>query len=763
MASKNLSRSSREDVAFVALLKTCTKQKNLQKGIQIHDDILRRGLLKKNIFIGNSLVNLYAKCGALAKAQQVFDELPVRDVISWNTLVTGYAQGGHGEEPLTCFKGMQGEGLLPDAVTFSCIIKACGIIGAIGMGKELHAEIAVNGLLVKDIVLGNALVDMYAKCGTLVKAQEVFDELVDQNVISWNALIGGYCQHGQGEAALQCFEQMKCKGFTPDAVTFICVINACSSTQAAEKGEEIYTEIVRRNLLENNVVLGSALVDMLAKTGKVILAQQVFDKLTIRNVVLWTALISGYCEHGEAEKALECFKQMNEEGVPPDAVTFSCILKACGSIRAVDKGRDVHAEVVRKGLVRECTIVGNAVVDMYAKCGVLTQARDVFDGLLVRDVVSWNTLIAGYGQCEHGEDGLHCYGRMKCEGLMPDAVTFSCVLKACATIGAAEKGLEAHTTIVAQGLLGGSIVVGNALVDMYAKCGDIFKAQEVFSDLPMRDAVSWNALLAGYCEHELSEEMLHCFKQMKSEGFSPDAVTLSCTLKMCGTIGASVRGKDIHAEIIRLGWLGDNSVVGNALVNMYAKCGVLEKAQQVFDELPGRDAISWNTLIARYCEHGHGEEVLNHLERMKSEDFSPDAATFASILRACSSTGEAKKGQTCFETISSGILNLEHYSCMVDLLARAGRLDEAIAMVKNMPSVDYLPAWAAVLCACQKWANVKLGRLAFENILRLDKKFSVAYVCMRDIYSTVGTQEDVNKLEALRLENEASMEPMDPM
>ena len=273
-AYENLSEY-KEAIACVALLKNCAKKKDLREGTSLHVDVVKRGFLQKNPYVGSALIHMYVKCGCLDRAQQVLDELFLRDVVSWSTLISGYAQQGQGEEALNCFERMQNEGLSPDSITFVCILKACGSIGAINKGKQIHKEIVDKGLLGKDAVLGTALVNMYAKCGELEKAAEVFKELPCRNVVSWNALISGYIEQGQSKDALGCFEQMENNCFSPNAVTFTCILKACGITRSICKGTEIHKKIVSKGLLDKDPTLGSALVDMYVQCGDLSKAQQV--------------------------------------------------------------------------------------------------------------------------------------------------------------------------------------------------------------------------------------------------------------------------------------------------------------------------------------------------------------------------------------------------------------------------------------------------------------------------------------------------------
>ncbi|KAH7297885.1 hypothetical protein KP509_25G017100 [Ceratopteris richardii] len=577
---------------------------------------------------------------------------------------------------------------------------------------------------------------MYAKCGELDMAQKVFDELPCWDVLTWNALIGGYCQHGQARSALGCYFDMKQKGYCPDSVTFTIILNACGILGQAENGKEVHAEIVQRKLLGSNIILGSALVTMYANVGDLIHAQQVFDELPVRNVISWTTLISGYCDHGYGEKALMCFEQMKHAGFSPDVVTFSCVVTACGVIKALDKGKELHSEIARKGLVC-AAVVGNALIDMYAKCNAVAFAWEVFDNLESPDVVSWNTLISGYCQYEHGMKALSCCKRMTCEAMAYNAITTSCILRACGMMGALDFGTQIHARLFVKGPQI-DVVLGNALVDMYSKCGQIIKAHEVFDSLASRDVVSWNIMLSGYYENELTEEVFHCLRRMKSEGFCPDDSTFSCVLKACNSIGAIGKGREMHSEIVKSGLSSrENTMLGNDLLNMYAKCGMLGKAQQVLDELCMQDDIPWNSLISGFCEHGYSDQGLQCYERMMQVGVCPTAATFACILRTCAGIGATTKGQMYFETINLRyglLLNLEHYTCMVDLFARAGYLNEALRVIEKMPSHDYLPAWCALLSACWKCENPKMAKLAFENVVRLDRRAAVAYAFMIDLF-----------------------------
>ncbi|KAI5079086.1 hypothetical protein GOP47_0006757 [Adiantum capillus-veneris] len=666
--------------SFLTRLKACAQKKDLYQVSRIHTELRNGGLLQKDPYLGSALVNVYAKCSALVKAREVLNALPARDVITWNALIAGYAQHGRGKEALGCFHEMQREGLSPNASTYTCTLKACGLTQGLHIGERIHGEVASKGLLEKHVVLGNALVDMYVKCGALTKAQKVLNELSVRNVVSWNALIAGYAQHGCGKEALRCFHQMRREDLSPNAITYACTLKACGLTQDVHMGERIHDEISSQGLLLKHVVLGNALVDMYAKCGALMKAREVLDGLPIRDIITWNALMAGYAQHGCGKEVLGCFHQMPREGLSPDAITYACTLKACGLTQDVDMGERIHDEIASHGLLEKDIILGNALVDMYAKCGALPKAKKVLEELSVRNVVSWSSLISGYAQHGSGKEALCCFRQLRSEGLSPNAITYACTLKACALTQDLHMGERIHDEIASQGLLEKGVELGNALVDMYAKCGALTKAREVLEGLPVRDIITWNALIAGYAQYGCGKEALDCFHQMRREGLSPDAMPYACTLKACGLMQDLHVGERIHNEIASQGLLDKHVELGNALVDMYAKCGALMKAREVLDGLPVRNVVSWSALIAGYAQHGWGKEALGCFQEMRREGLSPDAITYACTLKACGIAQDIDMGVRIHDEIASqGLLEKDVVlgNALVDMYAKCGALKKA--------------------------------------------------------------------------------------
>ncbi|KAH7292140.1 hypothetical protein KP509_29G053300 [Ceratopteris richardii] len=489
-------------------------------------------------------------------------------------------------------------------------------------------------------------------------------------------------------------------------------------------GKVAHAEVARRGLLGNDIVLGNALVDMYAKCGAFYEAKELLYVLPVQNVVSWTALISGYAKHGQGRQALDCFTEMQHNGLSPNPITFPCILKACGSTKEIVKGEVVHAKILELGLLRDAAI-GNALVDMYAKFGQLLNAQQVFDILPNQNLVSWNTLLAGYSLHGHGERVLTLYQKMRLKGIFGDDASFSCVLSACGSARNLGMGREIHDELVKRGLLKRSCILGNALLDMYAKCGALTEAQVIFDELVVQDVISWTALIVGYYQHGLGVAALHCFDQMKHEGFTPDAVTFTCILKACGSVGALEKGKEIHSEVISGGCLEETAVIGNGLVEMYTRCGALQKAQKVFDELPVHDVNTWNALMAGYAQVGMHEIVFDYFNKLLEDGIRPNFETFFILLSVCSGSGLVDEGQMYYNAMGSNFNispTLEHCNCMVYLLGLSGQFNEAVQMIKKLPASCDSSLWYGLLSACQPWGYEKFAGFAFDNAIMVNRK-----------------------------------------
>ncbi|KAF2291849.1 hypothetical protein GH714_035839 [Hevea brasiliensis] len=287
-------------------------------------------------FVSSALVDLYGKCGCLDIAKDIFEQMPKKTLVAWNSMISGYSSVGDSRECIELFKRMNIEGTKPTLTTLSSILMACSRAAQLRHGRFLHGYVIRNSIEA-DIFVNSGLIDLYFKCGRVQSAENVFEMLPRANVVCWNVMISGYVTVGNYFEALNMYDDMKVAGVKPDAVTFSSVLSACSQLAALEKGKEIHNCISERGLESNEIVMG-ALLDMYAKCGAVDEAYNVFNKLPERDLVSWTSMITAYGSHGQALEALRLFGEMQQSNAKPDAVTFLEVLSACSHAGLVDKG-----------------------------------------------------------------------------------------------------------------------------------------------------------------------------------------------------------------------------------------------------------------------------------------------------------------------------------------------------------------------------------------------------------------------------------------
>eukprot|EP01018_Ginkgo_biloba_P040301 Gb_16664 [translate_table: standard] len=635
-------------------------------------------------------------------------------------------------------------GIPVDYNMYSTLLEACTNMKALAEGKMVHAHILLSGLE-QDVVLGTKLVSMYAMCGSLVDAHFVFENINKRDIFLWNAMIRGSVQSGFSEEALLLYHQMQWEGIQPNYFTFLCVLKSCALLSDLQQGKEIHDHIIRNGLVLD-LRVGNALIGMYSKCKCIETARQVFDKMSQRNVVSWNAIIAGHAQNGRADEALKLFRRMLWAGVKPNSVTIAGVLPACSHLAALQQVKEIHNHIIRIGYEID-VFVGSALVDMYAKCGSVEVARKVFDKMFQRNKVSWNGMIAGYSRNGQASEALEMFFQMQLAAVEPDSVTIVSVLGACSHLTYQRQGKEIHGHII-RNAFECNVIVESALIDMYAKCGSLEAACEVFNKMSLRDVVSWNLIISGYTQHGHANEALKLFHGMLLAHTKPISDTIAIVLPACTSLATLQQGKEMHNYSIKRGFESD-VFVGSALMDMYAKCGSMELARHMFDRLPERDVVSWNIMIAGYGMHGHGGDALMLFHQMQWAGFKPNCVTFIALLSACSHAGLIDEGRQYFDCMSRdyGIKpQVEHYSCMVDLLGRAGLLHEAHDFIKTMPLQPDAGVWGALLGACRVHSNIELGGHAAECLFQLEPQNAGYYVIVSNIYAAACMWDAVVKV-----------------
>eukprot|EP01018_Ginkgo_biloba_P015573 Gb_28676 [translate_table: standard] len=609
-------------------------------------------------------------------------------------------------------------GIHVDSQNYTSLLRECTRIKALGKGKESHAHMIKIGFE-PDIFQWNHLLNMYSKCGSIIDARLVFDKMPQRNIVSWTAMITGYAQHGNAEEALKLCCYMQRAEMKLNEFTFASVIGVCATLAFMKQGKQVHAHAIKSGFV-SNVFVGCALVDMYAKYGNIENVRHVFEKMPERNLVSWNAVISGYAQNGCGQEALNLFCQMQLAGVKPDPITFTSSLMACVVVGGLNQGKQIHVQLIKSGFVLD-VFVGSTLIDMYGKCGDLQNARKVFDEITERDVVSWNSMIARYAQNGCTVEAMSLFHQMP----NPDAVSW------------------------------------NAIIAGFSQHGHDEEALDLFCQMPKKDVVAWNTIISGYAQNGYGEKALKYFCEMQEAGVKQDQFTFASVLSACAILVILEQGKVIHGHIIKRGFQSE-MFVGSALVDMYAKCGSIECAQRGFDRMPQRNVITWNAMIAGYALNGYGKEALECFEEMQLTGLKPDHITFVAVLRACSHSGLVADGLRYFSSMSHdhGITpSVKHCSCVVDLLGRAGRLDEAENFIMEMSFESGAVLWRALLGACRVHGSVELGKRAAERVFELEPHDDATYVLLSNLYAAAGRWDDADAVRKTMKDSGVKKQP----
>ncbi|XP_039138049.1 pentatricopeptide repeat-containing protein At2g13600-like [Dioscorea cayenensis subsp. rotundata] len=673
-----------------------------------------------NVISWNMMITGLSKLGRIREAREVFDEMPQRDSTSWNTLISGYFWSGKYRESIDVFVAMLRDlNSEPNSFTLASVMKACGVLQCRELGLQLHSFVQKFDFG-KEQQIEASLLDMYIKCGAtdeadrvferlanpnvfcwnsmilgcsksygVVRALELFNEMPERDVVSWNTMISVLAKHGRPKETLLMIIEMQAKGCPPDSTTYASVLSACTSIPDVGWGRHLHARIIRTQL-STDVFVGSALVDMYAKFGHLETAKRVFESLTDCNAASWTALIGGYAQSGYVEETFRLFNKMRKMHVPLDQFSIVTALAACCSKKDMYLGMQIHSLSIRIGYGWSIP-VSNALLSMYAKCGSVNCAESVFQLMPIKDIISWTSMVTAY-----------------------------------------------------------------------AHMGDVSKAREFFDSMVTRNVVTWNAMLAAYIQHDHFEKGLKLYIVMLREStVRPDWVTFATLLSACANSAIWRLGNQVIAHTIKVGLNSDISVA-NGIITMHSKCGRISEARHVFDAILDKDLVSWNAMITAYAQNGLGKEAIAIFESMLYNAIHPDFISYVAVLSGCSHAGLVAEGKHYFDSmtrihkISPG---LEHYACMVDLLARAGYLEQAKEMIDNMPIKPSAEVWGALLGACKIHGNTTLAEISIKHLLELDLKDSGSYVQLAKLYSDSGKLEDTAEVRRFMKERRIRKNP----
>ncbi|XP_016456148.2 pentatricopeptide repeat-containing protein At2g13600-like [Nicotiana tabacum] len=608
---------------FAEILDSCINSKSQHVVRAVHGQILKTHF-SSEVFINNKLIDAYGKCGEFEYAKKVFDKMPQKNTFTWNSMINAYTASR-----------------------------------------------------------------------LLVEAEELFYLMPEPDQCSWNLMVSSFAQCELFDSSIVYFARMHKEDFVLNEYAYGSGLSTCAGLRDLKMGTQIHASVAKSKY-SNNVYTGSTLIDMYAKTGNVDCATKVFNEMSECNVVSWNSLISCYEQNGPASNALEIFARMMDFGYKPDEKTLASVVSACASLGAIREGKEIHARIVKSNKLRDDLIICNALVDMYSKFGRIDEARWIFDKMPVRSVVSHTCLVSGY-----------------------------------------------------------------------ARVASVKTARAMFSGMIERNVVSWNALIAGYTQNGDNEEALNLFLMLKGESVWPTHYTFGNLLNACANLADLKLGRQAHAHILKHGFRFQNGpesdvFVGNALIDMYMKCGSVEDGSCVFTKMLDRDWVSWNAVIVGYAQNGHAIEALETFKVMLVYGEKPDHVTMIGVLCACSHAGLVEEGRQHFYSMSTehGLSPLkDHYTCMVDLLGRAGCLAEAKDLIESMPMSPDSVVWGSLLAACKIHREIELGKYVAEKLLEIDPTNSGPYVLLSNMYAEQGKWQDVKMVRKLMRERGVVKQP----
>ncbi|KAH7294441.1 hypothetical protein KP509_27G000800 [Ceratopteris richardii] len=674
-------------VMILVLLKALGNMGSIIEKEGLHSNVVVLGL-ESDVHIQSSILSMYIKCQRFAEAVHVFKHHSLdRDTVLWNVMVAGIADYGQQIDSIQFFEEFKLQKVSPNEATYASLLKC--VVSA-DEGRYVHIDATKLGLETC-LKVQISLIDMYTKHCCLIDGHNVLDHIYMKDVVSFSSLMSGYKDQGQNMQVFELYLSMLQMGISPDKYTFSCLLQA---TDKLEFGHLIYAGITEE-ALDSSSFVGNDIVNMYCRCGHLDCAEAAFNLLVTQSAVSYSMLISGYVDDCNGIRALELFCQSWLVLGKFDSVLAICSLKACAITYSVIDASLISGAIIEQGLHQEVS-VSSALVDCFTKMRSLENARKFSEMLLKFDVISYCSLITCYIDHGHYETAFHLFERMKGEGLKPDAISWVSMLKACSGAGAIAHGRKVHADIVKHGLEWNSIL-GSALINMHATSGDLVDARKVFDSLCSKDSASWCAMITAYVHYECNEQAIELYREGQ-QIWKPTHTIFLCALKACSKLTSLYFGMLIHSEITMEGSLQDVSI-GNALIDMYFKCGCLNSAINIHKHLKDQDLISCCTMIAGFADHGVSSSALLCFNSVQINGWRPDASLLVCLLKACSHGGLIYEALQMFNTFMIdrfAPFSIDHFICFIDIFGRVDCVREAWTLALKMPFQPSYFVWVSL-------------------------------------------------------------------
>ncbi|KAF3780780.1 Pentatricopeptide repeat-containing protein [Nymphaea thermarum] len=756
---------------YSSALKACSDLRDLRAGKAIHCHVIR-SRLKPTTILCNSLLNLYAHCLSCSFVYQSFDEfLHGNERFTENGDVGSPQINGDVLEKRVSLNGL---------VELTCAVTddVHQQLDTISQGERSNlrtgAETGYGSVGVDQWVRGRTeeslarkmrenMVDQtlggiprgdLAEIGNIspkVTRRSVvnllFDRMPRRNVVSWNIMISWYFRTGRPFEAVKNFMLMLERGVRGTVLSFVNVFPAVAQLCEQQASAAFHGLLLKSGpSYAYDPFAVSSLICLYFGISDPDSARRVFDSVTERNTEIWNSMISGYIQNDYPDEALEFFLQLLVSEQRPDAVTVLGAVMAVSQLQQSEFCPQIHAYAL-KASAGLPLIVSNALLAMYSRCNCLDIACDFFSKMINKDLVSWNTMVSAFVQNGLNLEAIKLIHQMQKLGLVFDSVTVTLLASLCSNLGDPRMAMQTHAYMFRHGIYFEGME--GYLVDMYVKSGHVETARKVFQRVKTKDQVLWNAMTAGYTQNGLSSEAFKTFQEMLEQKQRPNSVTLASILPACNASSAVSRGKELHCFAIHRA-LDNNVFVDTALVDMYAKCGLVASAVNVFNRMQERNSVSYTTMISCYGLHGRGQNALELFQEMLGAGMKPDHVTILAVLSACSQSGLVEEGLRIFHSISDdfGIIpSFEHCCCVVDMLGKAGMVEEAYGFLRGMEEkVSNTKLWGTLLNACRIHGRFKLGNLVADRLFQMENGIPSYHVLLSHIYAAEGRWDSVDNV-----------------
>nr|XP_023925678.1 pentatricopeptide repeat-containing protein At1g11290, chloroplastic-like [Quercus suber] len=552
----------------------------------------------------SKLLSNYLKLGRIEDAENLFDNMPDRDVVSYSIMIHGYAKNGFHQQSMELYTRMRILGLAPNSFTIVGVLVGTAGLQSFVLGQSIHGLVVKTGLE-SDMIVGTAVLDMYAKCGSMINSYKVFEGMKNPGLISCNAVVAGFVRNGLFEEGLVLFNQFQKFGLVPNVASVLALIRGCIGLESQRLCECIHGFIVKVPLVLD-VSVNNSVLDMYSSLLDLDAAAKIFDEMECKDVISWTTMIGLLIDLEYASYALELFSRMRDSGISHDTVVIMNLISACAIIGDLKRGRKVHAQAVVCGFGSELTLV-NSLITMYSKCGDLNSSRTVFDQTSQKSLVSWTAMILGYAQNGHPRKALNLLVEVRLEeNFFLDPTMLVGALTASGGLAALELCQQLHCFAFEAGV-SSHRQVQNSLISTYSKCGTVELAHTVFKEMGyLQDIISWNAIINGYGINGDGDTALALYYEMRSCGEGPDSATYQSILSACSHAGLVDNGLMIFNQMVEENRIRPSQEHYGCVVDLLSRAGCLPDAIGFASKfLDGTGPDVWRALLSGCLLHGN--------------------------------------------------------------------------------------------------------------------------------------------------------------